>query len=300
VPKISATQIARRRFLGAALPAGACGGAHVAAAEEDSSKLGRTPHTRFAVNVEMWFRKLPFLDRVRQSAALGFPAIEFWPYQGKDLKALAALCRQFGVQVAQFTAWGFRPGMNDPANHAKLAATIREACGVARDLDCKLMTVVGGDNQPGMSQAQMHENIIKGLKLVAPIAEEHGVTLILEPMNVRVDHKGHCLYGSEPAMAICEAVGSPHVKINWDLYHMQITEGDLTRRLREGFRRGHVGYLQVADNPGRNEPGTGEVCFARVLKEAYDLGYRGCVGLECNPKEGELVAARRVAAADRW
>ena len=86
----------------------------------------------------------------------------------------------------------------------------------------------------------------------SPIAEDAGVMMILEPMNVRVDHAGHCLYGSEAALRICDAVDSPAVKINWDLYHMQITEGDLCGRLREGVAAKQVGYLQLADHPGRN------------------------------------------------
>jgi hydroxypyruvate isomerase len=160
------------------------------------------------------------------------------------------------------------------------------------------MCVVGGDDQPGMTQEQMHENIIKGLKLAAPVAEDNEVTLILEPMNIRVDHKGHCLYGSAPAVRICREVKSKFVKINWDLYHCQISEGDLSGRLREGFDQ--CGYLQIADHPGRNEPGTGEIHYNRVLKEAYDLGYRGYVGLELRPKTTELAAAKAVAAADVW
>jgi hydroxypyruvate isomerase len=206
-------------------------GPSLAAQDDDLRSIGRTPHTRFAVNIEMWWRGLPFLERIEKAAELGFPAVEFWPWQGKDIPAVAAKAKALGVAVAQFTAWGFSPGLNDPKNH-------------------------------------------------------------------RVDHRGHCLYGSEPALRICDAVASPSLKINWDLYHMQITEGDLSRRLREGFR--HVGYLQLADNPGRNEPGTGEVHYNRVLKEAHDLGYRGFVGLECSPKQDEITAARRVAAADVW
>ena len=132
----------------------------------------------------------------------------------------------------------------------------------------------------------------------APIAEEHDVMLILEPMNIRVDHKGHCLYGSPDAVRICREVNSTHVKINWDLYHMQISEGDLCGRLAEGFDQ--VGYLQLADHPGRHEPGTGEVHYNRVLRQALDLGYNGYVGLECVPLEGEVKAAQRVAAADVW
>lgn len=264
----------------------------------DDGTLGKTPHTKFAVNVEMWWRREPFLDRIRRSAALGFPAVEFWPYQGKDIDAIAELSGQLDIEVAQFTAWGFRPGMNNPKNHDRFVETIEEACRVANRLRCRKMTVVGGDDQPGMTQEEMHANIITALRRAAPIAEAQDVMMILEPMNIRVDHKGHCLYGSPSAVRICREVGSSHVKINWDLYHMQISEGDLCGHLREGIDQ--IGYLQLADNPGRNEPGTGEVHYNRVLKEAYDLGYRDYVGLECRPKEGELVAARRVAEADVW
>jgi hydroxypyruvate isomerase len=244
--------------------------------------------------------KLPFLERISQAAALGFPAIEFWPWQRQDIPAVARLTKELGVAVAQFTAWGFTPGLNDPKNHKKFLKEIAAGCRVAKQLDCRMMTVVGGNDQPGMTQEQMHANIITGLKKAAPIAEDHDVMLILEPMNIRVDHKGHCLYGSPAAIAICQEVGSSHVKINWDLYHMQITEGDLCGRLREGFAADQIGYLQLADNPGRNEPGTGEVHYNRVLQEAHKLGYRYYIGLECRPKADELTAARRVAAADVW
>ena len=88
------------------------------------------------------------------------------------------------------------------------------------------------------------------------------------------------------------------VKINWDLYHMQITEGDLCRRLREGWDQ--VGYLQLADNPGRREPGTGEIQYSRVFKEAWNLGYRDYVGLECSPSVDEVTATERVKTADVW
>jgi hydroxypyruvate isomerase len=269
-----------------------------AAEPEDFSHLGKTAHTRFAVNVEAWFPELEFLERIEAAAAFGYPAVEFWPWRGKDIDAIAALIQRLGVEVAQFTGWGFEPGMNNPDNHEKVEAEILESCKVAQKLGCKKMTVVGGNDQEGMSREVMHANIITALKRCAPIAEAHDVMLILEPMNVRVDHAGHCLYGSPDAVRICREVGSTHVKINWDLYHMQISEGDLCGRLRDGFDQ--VGYLQLADHPGRHEPGTGEVHYSRVLKEAHDLGYRGYVGLECWPIEDELEAARRIAAADSW
>lgn len=296
----------RRRFLGAAAALGTAAtvaGAPVAVGakddeQEDVSKLGKTPHSRFAVNIEMWWTRLPFLERIRQTAELGFPAVEFWPYKGKDIDAIARLCQELNVAVAQFTAWGFTPGMNHPENENAFVATIEEACQVAHRLRCGKMTVVAGNDQPGMTQEQMHAQVIKALKRAAPIAEREKVMLILEPMNGRVDHPGHCLYGSEDAVRICREVDSPMVKINWDLYHMQIAEGDLCGHLKDGFDQ--LGYLQLADHPGRNEPGTGEIYYPRVLRQAYELGYRGFVGLECRPKTTELAAARGVAAADVW
>jgi hydroxypyruvate isomerase len=299
------SQYNRRSFFGSAvvLAGSASLGtlAQQASAEEagvDTSRLGKTPHTKFAVNIEMWWKKLPFPDRIRAAAAYGYPAVEFWPWRGKDVDGIANLCSELGVEVAQFTAWGFTPGMNNPKYHDKFVSEIEASGEVAKKLRCRKMTVVGGNDVRGMTQDEMHNHIITALKRAAPIAEAQQVMLILEPMNIRVDHKGHCLYGSPDAVRICREVNSPYVKINWDLYHMQISEGDLCGRLKEGFDQ--LGYLQLADHPGRNEPGTGEVHYNRVLKEAYDLGYRDFVGLELNPKTTELAAAQAVAAADVW
>lgn len=293
--------LTRRTFLGAA--AASTLAAH-ALAQSDSAPAqpGKTPHTKFAVNVEMWWSraKLPFLQRLEEAAKLGFPAFEFWPWRRKDVTvdAIAETCQKLKLEVAQFTAWGFKPGLNDPKNHNQFVEEIEASCQTAKKLNCKLMTVVGGDDIAGVSQSQMHDQIIAGLKRAAPIAEKHDVTLILEPMNIRVDHKGHCLYGSAPTIRICKEVGSKHVKINWDLYHMHISEGDLCGHLKEGLP--WIGYVQVADHPGRNEPGTGEIHYARVLKELHTLGYRGYVGLECRPLKDELAAARAVWSADQW
>lgn len=246
----------------------------------------------YAVNIEMWWRSLPFIDRIHAAADAGFTQVEFWPWRGKDLEAIAEVCKERGVEVAQFTAWGFVPGMNNPKNHDRFVEEIKKSCEVAKQLNCKRMTVVGGNDQRGMTQAEMHQNIIDALKRVKPIVEDAGVMLILEPMNIRVDHKGHCLYGSVDAVRICREVDSPMVKINWDLYHMQISEGDLCGRLRDGFDQ--VGYIQVADHPGRHEPGTGEIYYPRVYEELHTLGYTGPIGLECSPAIDEEMAIKRL------
>lgn len=287
----------RRGFLGtaAAVPfLASCG----QESHEVLESIGRTPHTKFSVNVEMWWEELPFLERIDRAADLGFPAIEFWDWRGKDIDAIAGKVQNRGLQVSNLTGWGFEPGLNHPDNHDAFIEEIEGSCKTARKLGATLVTVVGGDDQPGMSQEEMHQHIINGLKRAAPIAEDSGVVLALEPMNIRVDHAGHSLYGSPPGIRICREVDSPYVKLNWDLYHMQITEGDLCGHLNEGWD--HIGYLQLADHPGRNEPGTGEIHYNRVLREAYELGYRGFVGLECRPVGDPIDAARAAARADTW
>lgn len=291
----------RRDFLASsALLTGGLAATRAFAADE-STLPGKTPHTKFAVNVEMWWTRLPFLERIRQTAALGFPGFEFWSLTGpgKDLAQIANVSQDLGLGIAQFTAWGFKPGMNEKKNHDAFRKAIDVAIEAGKTLHCSKATVVAGDDVAGMTQAEMHDNVIEALLSVKKTVEDAKLMLILEPMNIRVDHKGHCLYGSAPAIKICDAVDSPMVKINWDLYHMHITEGDLCGHLREGFAAGRIGYLQLADHPGRNEPGTGEIHYNRVLREAYELGYRDFVGLECRPTD-ELVAAKRVFAADQW
>jgi hydroxypyruvate isomerase len=252
--------------------------------------------TRFAANVEMWWRDLPLVERARAAAALGFPAIEFWPHAGKDIGALAAATRELGLEVAQFTAWGFTPGLNETRHHDAFLRAIEAGCAVAKQLRCRKMTVVGGNDVPGLSRERMHDNIAAGLRRAAPIAAEHGIMLILEPMNVRVDHAGHCLYGSTDALRICRQVDSRWVKLNWELYHMQISEGDLCGHLREGIDQ--IGYVQLADHPGRREPGTGEIRYRRVLEEVRALGYTDFVGVECWPSGPEAEAAQRLAQND--
>jgi hydroxypyruvate isomerase len=304
LPPSSRLPVDRRAFLlaggaaAAATPALGFTTPHQDAAPEAPTLPGQTPHTTFAINIEMWFRSLPFTDRIRAVAALGFKWVEFWGWQGRDLEAIKSVCEETGVKVAQFIGWGFEPGMNNPVNHDQLEQTIRASCRAANDLGATMLTVVGGNDQPGMTQPEMHRNIVDGLKRVAPIAQAAKVMLILEPMNIRVDHKGHCLYGSQPTLDICREVDSPWVKINWDIYHLQITEGDLCRRIREGYDQ--IGYVQIADNPGRREPGTGEINYTRVFQELAELGYDKPVGVECWPEGKEARAAERLRQADTW
>ncbi len=293
-------QFDRRSLLAAG--AAIVGASSVGLSQNRNRQIGDKPlsktKTKFAANLEMWWGGLPFPDRIRAAHAAGFSAFEFWPWRGKDLDAIAAAMKETGMVCTQFTGIGIPPGMNDASNHDKLEKEIIDGCAAAKKLGTKMMCVIAGNDIAGKTQAQMHDTVIVGLKRVAKLAEDNDVTLLLEPLNIRVDHKGHCLYGSEPAIKIVRAVGSPHVKILWDLYHMHITEGDLCGHLNEGIKE--LGYVQLADHPGRNEPGTGEIHYNRVLQELGTLGYTGYVGVECSPRNSEAEAALAVSLSDIW
>ncbi|HZT78881.1 MAG TPA: TIM barrel protein [Gemmataceae bacterium] len=294
----------RRAFLGSALAAGGLAAVPALADDKprplpDDASLGKTPHTKFAVNVEMWsFGTRDFLKRLEGAAKLGFSAVEFWPWRGKDINAVAETCERLKLAVAQFTAWGFTPGLNETKNHNRFVEEVEASCETAKKLRCKMMCIVAGNDVKGLTQEQMHENVITGIRKAVPVLEKHDMTLILEPMNIRIDHKGHCLYGSAPAVRILKAVGSKHVRMLYDAYHMEITEGDLCGHLKEHFD--WIAYVQIADNPGRNDPGTGEIHYPRVLRQLHELGYRGHVGLEFRPIKDAVTAARAVWRADQW
>lgn len=242
-----------------------------------------------AVNIEMWFEG-DFVSRIERAHELGFPAIEFWTWRDKDLDAGAALLRKHGMTATQFTAWGFGKEVNHPDFPVeRFVEGIETCCEVAARLPgCELMTVVAGDNIEGLSKAEMHEALIRKLKAAVPVLERHGKTIILEPMNP-FNHPDHCLYGSVDGIAICEAVGSAHVKLNWDLFHMQRYEGNLIDAMRRGWP--WIGYLQFADSPDREEPGTGEVNYRAVFEAAKELGYALPLGAECLPSGGDAARA---------
>lgn len=258
---------------------------------EDHSAMNSATH--FAVNIEMWYEG-DFVSRIDQAHAQGFSAIEFWLLEGKELEAGAARLREYGMVVTQFTAWPFCKELNDPRMvPEKFLEAIERACEVAEIFSgCELFTVVLGDDVEGVTRVDMHAAAIEKLRLAVPILERAGKTVIIEPMNP-YNHPGHCFYGSAEGVAVCEAVGSPHVKLNYDLFHMQRFEGNLIDNLRRS--REWIGYIQLADSPDRHEPGTGEVNYKAVLQAVREIGYDGYVGLECEPQDGDVErAAMRV------
>jgi len=258
---------------------------------------GRTPHTPIAVNIEMWFEG-DFCERIEQAARLGFPAIELWTWRDKDLEKGGELLRRHGMIATQFTAWGFGKEANHPSFPIdRFVEEIAAACQASSLLPgCDRFCVVAGDDIDGLGMDEMHAAVVEKLKAAVPVLEKYRRTAIVEPMNP-YNHPEHCLYGSDDGIAICKAVGSEWVKLNWDLFHMQRFEGNLIDNLEKG--REWIGYVQFADSPDRHEPGTGEINYSEVFRKVRELGYTLPLGAECIPKDGDAQrAAERLFIVD--
>jgi hydroxypyruvate isomerase len=235
---------------------------------------------RLSACVEMIFRDLPFVDRMDRVSKAGVPAFEFWRLADKDIDAIARKQAETGLSCAAFTGTGGVP-LVEAGRRAEFLAALREAVSVAGRLGTRTLIVTTGQALADVSREKQRESVVAGLRAAAPIAADAGITLVLEPLNVLVDHKGYFLPTSAEGFAILDEVGSPAVKLLYDIYHQQITEGNLIATITANI--GKIGHLHVADVPGRHEPGIGEINYRNVFRAVEAGGYAAFVGLEYRP-----------------
>jgi hydroxypyruvate isomerase len=233
-----------------------------------------------AVCAEMVFLGEPFLERVRQIHDRGF-AVEIWDWTAKDLDALAAT----GARFTSMT--GYVEGdLVDPEGADALVRTAEESAAAAARLGTPNLNLHGtGLDDRGLPvrpvdsvTGPMWLAAERTLARVAALGEREGVVFCLENLNTAVDHPRTPFATAADTRALVAAVDSPHLRMNLDLYHAQIGEGNLIELVRESVA--WVGEVQVADVPGRCEPGTGEIRYPAVARALHDCGYRGVVGLE--------------------
>ncbi len=256
----------------------------------------------FSVCVEMIYSGLPFPERIDRLRRAGFTTFEFWAWKDKDLGAIESRLEK-GMQVATFS--GQRRGsLVEPHDHPAYMEEVGESIQVARRLGCGHLMVLSDQLSADgsvttryrpMDPQEKIANIALGLRQLAPLAEEQKVTLLLEPLNTRVDHPGYTLDSSRAAFEVVSRVGSQRVKVLYDIYHMQIMEGNVIQTLRQNLPQ--IGYIHVADVPGRHEPGTGELNYENIFKAIADMGYQGYVGFEFQPvrqTDDALTAIKRL------
>ena len=251
---------------------------------------------RLAVCSEMVFTELPLLDRVKRIDDLGFD-VEIWSWHDKDLGALAAT----GARFSSMTGY-LRGDLVDPASAdevvrtAELSIKAAETLGVPR-LNLHTAELVDGQaaRPRQRTTGEMWLTAARALHRIGELGAAAGVTFCVENLNTIVDHPGVPLARAKDTLALIEGVGHPNVKMMLDLYHAQIGEGNLVELVR---RCGDaIGEVQVADVPGRCEPGSGEIHYPAVAKALRDIGYEGTVGLEAYASADSTAALEAFRAA---
>jgi hydroxypyruvate isomerase len=258
---------------------------------------------RLSCCVEMVIHTDPWVDRLDVVAQVGMPAFEFWGWPGKDLDAIKRKMDRLGLQLSIFSVGtAADSGYNDwrrgawlnPEMRSACVDAVRESCKVAKQLGSPSLIVTCGNEIPGVPREEQRRSLVDGLKAAAPVLEDAGITMCLEPLNVLVDHKGYFLASSAEAFEIVREVGSPRVKVLYDIYHQQITEGNLIATITANI--GLIGHFHVADVPGRHEPGTGEINYGNVFDAIAKSGYQHYVGLEYSPTRDAAETLRGVMA----
>jgi len=241
---------------------------------------------RLAANLTMLFTEIDFLDRFAAAANAGFTAVEYlFPY-AYDRRALSERLAANGLTQAlhNLPAGNWNAGERGIACHpdrvAEFEAGVGQAIEYATALGCTRVNCLAGIAPPGVDASHARETFVRNLTHAAPRLQAAGVRLLIEPINTR-DIPGFFLSRTDQAVEIIADVGSDNLFLQYDIYHMQIMEGDLAPRIER--HRSRIAHIQVADTPGRHEPGTGEINFPFLLGFIDRIGYDGWVGCEYKP-----------------
>lgn len=242
---------------------------------------------KFAANLSMLFTELPFMQRFEAAARAGFEAVEYlFPYPF-DKQELAAALRANGLKqiLHNLPAGDWDAGERGIACHPERVQEFRD--GVARAieyagaLDCPQLNCLVGKLPAGVAPDEARRTVVENLRFAASALEGAGIGLLLEPVN-GFDIPGFFVTRTDQALAIIDEVGSANLRLQYDIYHAQRMEGELGNTLTKHIAR--IGHIQLADNPGRGEPGTGEIHYPWLLRHIDALGYAGWIGCEYKPR----------------
>ena len=234
-----------------------------------------------SVCIDAVFEGIPEVVAIEKVAELGIGAIEFWMWWEKDLDAIQEICRRKQIEIAACCT-KFISLVDEqvrPAYLEWLSASLETAMRIG----CKTLISQVGDYLPGIPREKQHASLVEGLKQAARLLEGTSVTLAIEPLNELVDHRGYYLIRSDEAFQVVDEVGSEHVKLTFDIYHQQISEGNLISNITTHIDQ--IAHFHAAGNPGRNELDHGEIHYPSVFESIAATSYDRYVGLEYWPKD---------------
>lgn len=234
---------------------------------------------KYSVCIDALYSGEDITETLFSVKAAGFDTIEFWSWPGRDLEKLETGIRQLGMQVSCFCTDGW--SLTDPKEWEPYLEGLKRSISVAKRLGCdKLITQAGPERQE-ISHQEVLSNIAEGLKRCVPILEKNQITLMLEPLNLQVDHPGYSLAHISEALEILEKVNSKQVKLLFDIYHQQITEGNLLSNIRRALP--YIAHFHTAGVTRRGELDEGEINYPYLFAKIKEMGYLGYIGLEYTP-----------------
>jgi len=250
-------------------------------------------------SVMLWTLKGTFEEKMEAAAKAGFQSVQFvGEHTGWDdarIRAVKSLLRSLHLSIdtlGVMPAWGREKlNMVDPAQRDRLLVEVEKNLVFAQKLEVPLGLIMSGNTLPDRTFEQQFQSMVDGAKRCGELAAKFNVTLIVEPLNTRVNHKGYFLSNCVDGLKLIQQVNHPSVKLLFDLYHEQVERGDVIRSAQAAMQ--HVKVFHVADNPGRNEPGTGEMNYANIYKAISKAGYEGIICMEYLPLKEQVASLKQ-------
>jgi hydroxypyruvate isomerase len=253
--------------------------------------------------IEPFFLGTDTSEKIKKVKKLGFEAVEFWywdhEFTGKDLvpgkkniQEISSVCDTLNITITDLVVnspdgaiGGF---LTKPEDRVKYLERLKETIDIAHKLNCKKLITCTGNEISGSTFQQQFDSVVYTLSEAAEIARKEGIVLVLEALNSHIDHPGYFLTSSKVGFNIIKTVNNPGLKLLYDIYHMQIMEGNHIASIKENISL--IGHFHAASVPGRNELYSGEINYASILKAIDDSGYDGYFGLEYWPAEQEEIS----------
>ena len=242
---------------------------------------------QYSVCLPAVLNKMEVNEAMEVVTAAGFKQYEIWGWWDLDMEACLRAQQKSGLQIAGMCTR--MVSLTDPALRESYVQGLKETVTVCRKMGCKTVISQVGAEREGVSREEQHESIVEGLRACVPVLQENDLTLVIEPLNTRIDHAGYYLWSAAEAFQIVEEVGDSHVKVLYDLYHQYVMDDlDLILLVKNIDK---IGHFHMAGYPGRHEPmRDSEIDYPLILGAIRQIGYSGSVGLEyipvCDAKEG--------------
>lgn len=297
-------RISRRRILAAtggmaiaAATAGTAGTAQAQAAAADApaapkaqpgpGDLAYSPKGKIRQSVSRWCYKIPLDELCEKGKAMGLQGIDLLS-PGPDFDVV----KKHGMVCTMINSSGINPGLNDKPNHEKCLAAIRKSIEAAAEAGFPNVICMSGNRREGLTDEEGQDNCVEALKQVVGLAEQKKVTLCMELLNSKRNHKGYMCDRTAWGVGVCKKVGSERFKLLYDIYHMQIDEGDVIATINE--YKDYIGHYHTGGVPGRNEiDDTQELYYPAIMRAILKTGYEGYVAHEFTPKRDPLTSLRQ-------